>query len=166
MLASAPSSPVYSNLPAADEIRLSSSPLENRRMPTSYTYTTKRLTLDLGPRLPGGTQAPSYGLGGVIEGFAILHTLSHVEKVELTVSKFFGLGSVLGALINAVCRLRVTLQPWPASVAFLHLLSPNHYYPMLSPFITLHLVPQHPRPSSLEHPRFHLVRVSVPPLPA
>lgn len=81
--------PAYSCQPGSGEALITSAQTVIRHdMPSHYEYNSKRLTLNLGPRGSGGTQTPSYGAGGVIEGFVIIHSLSHAEKVELTVSKY------------------------------------------------------------------------------
>ncbi|KAG8928840.1 hypothetical protein FRC02_006415 [Tulasnella sp. 418] len=84
--------PLYSNCPASDEVVLDAV-LRSQRSTQSeqdgsslrYKYKSSRMKLDLGPRGKGAayTHCPSYGSGGVVEGFVDIKSLSHVEKVEL-----------------------------------------------------------------------------------
>ncbi|KAG8957525.1 hypothetical protein FRC03_010056 [Tulasnella sp. 419] len=86
--------PLYSNCPASDEVVLDAV-LRSQRSTQSeqdgsslrYKYKSSRMKLDLGPRGKGAayTHCPSYGSGGVVEGFVDIKSLSHVEKVELKI---------------------------------------------------------------------------------
>lgn len=59
-----------------------------------HVFSSKRLSLDLGPR-QWATKLPTYGRNGLIEGHVEIKDFKHVERVELTVSLLYFLFLVL-----------------------------------------------------------------------
>lgn len=79
--------PSYSASAAASEVTLCEQMLAGTASTTRWTYKTKHMTIDFGPRLWEQAPYPCYGLNGRVEGSIRLSGVpSHVQRVSVTVS--------------------------------------------------------------------------------
>ena len=80
-------SPSYSRTPDRTEFVLRADSDATCTAPDQYIYSSKSLTLDLGPKL-WGTSIPVYGNNASVEGTLKLKgDLKHVASIELKVSE-------------------------------------------------------------------------------
>ncbi|KAK0467179.1 uncharacterized protein EV420DRAFT_670864 [Desarmillaria tabescens] len=83
------STPVYSQDPSSSELLLEHESTSSLG-PGRWTYPTKHMEVDLGPRMWGPSHAPCYGLNGKVEGsIRFSGSLSSVIAVTLTLEVRF-----------------------------------------------------------------------------
>jgi hypothetical protein len=80
--------PTYARTAAADERILISEPVAPHAAstaPREYAYETKRLRLNLGPKI-WPTQFPCYGWNSTVDGYVDVPDLARARAVKLTVT--------------------------------------------------------------------------------